>query len=274
MGLSDLHVHTIYSHDGIETIPAILERAAGIGLHAIAITDHDAMGGVPEALELASTYGVSVVPGCEVSTLDGHLVALFVRRPIAPWLTLAETLKRAADQGGLCIASHPGGNYDYSLDLGLVRRTLQDPELARILVGIESFNAGLLHPDDNLGAGALARDLRVARLGGSDAHVLRAIGTGLTWFPGTSADDLREALENHTTEAVPGRARTGPLILAEWGARLAWRHARQLTGAPYPENRFVGRHPGRNLSWSEPGREVTASPVQSEGDVRSRVGED
>jgi predicted metal-dependent phosphoesterase TrpH len=237
MGLADLHIHTDHSHDGVTRVPAVLKRAAEIGLDVVAIADHDQFDGALEALELAAGYGVGVVPGCEISTADGHLVALFIRSRIPQWLTLAETLRRVADQGGLCFAAHPGGGYDYSLSTELIRRTLQDPALARVLVGIETFNAGLLHPADNLGAQILARELPVARLGGSDAHILRSIGTGLTWFPGTSVDDLREALECHYTEAVAGRIRPRAMVLAEWGTRLALRYGGPGSGGALPAGR-------------------------------------
>jgi predicted metal-dependent phosphoesterase TrpH len=274
MGLSDLHIHSIYSHDGTASVRAILRRSAEIGLNVIAVADHDAMGAVPEAVELAPTYGLAVIPACEISTLDGHLVALFIRRRIPPWLTLAETLKHVAGQGGLCFAAHPGGRYDYSLKLDLVCRTLEDPELARILVGIEAFNAGLLHLADNRGATALARDLPVARLGNSDAHILRMIGTGTTWFQGTTAGDLRRALENRSTEEVVYRPRPRALVVAEWGARLIVRHARSLAGVPYPEVQWVGRHPGRYSFQPDAEPALPIPPRNPEGDARPPAGDD
>jgi len=258
MGLADLHIHTDHSHDGTDTVPAVLKRAAEIGLDVVAIADHDDIDGALRALDLAPACGVGVVPGCEISTADGHLVALFIHSRIPPWLTLSETLRRVADQGGLCFAAHPGGQYDYSLSLDLLRRTLRDPELARILVGVETFNAGLLHLADNWGAQALARELPVARLGGSDAHILRSIGTGLTWFPGSSVDDLREALEGHYTEAVAGRIRPRAVVLAEWGARLALRYAAGDSHDLHPE---AGLNPA-------------PPPLPSGGDVRPPAGHD
>jgi hypothetical protein len=42
--------------------------------------------------------------------------------------------------------------------------------------------------------------LALPGVGNSDAHVLEGIGTGWTWFPGTSASDYRRAIETATTE--------------------------------------------------------------------------
>ncbi len=60
MGLADLHIHSIFSHDGTATVPAILERAKQVGLDIIAITDHDVIRGSLLAAELAPQYGIQV----------------------------------------------------------------------------------------------------------------------------------------------------------------------------------------------------------------------
>ena len=44
----------------------------------------------------------------------------------------------------------------------------------------------------------------IAAVGGSDSHILRAIGTGYTLFPGRTAQDLRRAIEGATTRAAAG----------------------------------------------------------------------
>ena len=45
MGLADLHIHTIYSHEGTAPVAAILNRAKEVGLNVIAISDHDEIKG-------------------------------------------------------------------------------------------------------------------------------------------------------------------------------------------------------------------------------------
>ncbi|NTW12340.1 MAG: PHP domain-containing protein, partial [Anaerolineales bacterium] len=82
MGLADLHIHTIYSYDGTASVPAVLKRAAQIGLDVIAVTDHDEIAGSLKALELAPAYGVEVIPGTEVTTSEGDLLALNVTEKI------------------------------------------------------------------------------------------------------------------------------------------------------------------------------------------------
>jgi predicted metal-dependent phosphoesterase TrpH len=49
-----------------------VHRAKQLGFSAIALTDHDTMAGVAEALAAAESLGIELVPGVELSTLDGE----------------------------------------------------------------------------------------------------------------------------------------------------------------------------------------------------------
>ncbi|HSQ39184.1 MAG TPA: PHP domain-containing protein, partial [Anaerolineales bacterium] len=107
MGLADLHMHTIYSYDGTATVPDVLRRAHEVGLDVIAITDHDVIEGTLEAVKLAPHFGVDVIPGIEITTADGDLLALFVTELVPAGLPLVETVLRVRELGGVCIAPHP-----------------------------------------------------------------------------------------------------------------------------------------------------------------------
>ena len=78
-GIADLHVHTNYS-DGQDSVSDVLTWAARIHLDVIAITDHDTIDGAIIAAELARVRsGPHVIVGEEVSSRDGHILALFIR---------------------------------------------------------------------------------------------------------------------------------------------------------------------------------------------------
>ena len=50
--------------------------------------------------------------------------------------------------------------------------------------------------------GANRQHYGLPEVGNSDAHTLRAISSGMTWFEGKSAQDLRTSIESHLT--APG----------------------------------------------------------------------
>ncbi len=217
MGFADLHIHTVHSHDGTASVPAILKHVADhTELKVIAVTDHDKTAGVKEAVLLAPRYGLEVIPGCEVSTTDGHLLALFITHPIPAGLSLAETVKRVGRQGGLCIAPHPEARGTSSLSGQAIREALADPDLAKILVGIEIFNGGLVYTRSNQVAAQIGQTLDVARVGNSDSHILQTIGQGSTEFDGSTAADLRRALAAHATVAHVGQGLQGAQALKYW----------------------------------------------------------
>jgi len=234
MGRADLHIHTIYSWDGTCGVRVVLKRAAELELDVIAITDHDEIRGGLKAQDLAPAYGVEVIPG-KVSTAERHLLALFIQHNIPKELSLEATLRRIADLGGCAVVAHPAARGMNSLTPEAIRRALAHPDLARILVGVEVFNAGLLHPRSNSTAQALADTLPVARIGSSDAHMFWMIGTGAILFPGRSAQDLHQALETRQTQPVSGQPFTRLNLLAAWLMRYALRTAGWVVGNPAPD---------------------------------------
>ena len=72
----DLHVHTCYSYDGMSTLREVVNCAEKKGLDGIAITDHDTVDGVKSALKLANERRFVIIPGVEVTTLQGHVLGL------------------------------------------------------------------------------------------------------------------------------------------------------------------------------------------------------
>lgn len=197
MGLADLHIHTVFSYDGTASVPAVLERARQVGLDVIAITDHDEIVGARKAFELAPAFGIEVIPGVEVTTAEGDLLALFVTEPIKPGRFLIETILNVGDAGGICIAPHPmaRGTGMRSLSAASILRALDHAAASRVLIGIETYNATILDPESNLLAQKLwAECSHLAQVGNSDAHILQMIGSGTTEFLGRTAAHLLDAL--------------------------------------------------------------------------------
>src|SRR6185437_379232 len=75
----DLHTHSTAS-DGSRAPGDVVREAKRIGLSAIALTDHDTVDGLPEATRVGMETGVRIVPGIELSAVEGdtetHILGL------------------------------------------------------------------------------------------------------------------------------------------------------------------------------------------------------
>src|SRR5947209_8593124 len=68
----DLHAHSTAS-DGSRAPADVVREAHRIGLSAIALTDHDTLDGIPEAVATARELNVRIVPGVELSAVEGDV---------------------------------------------------------------------------------------------------------------------------------------------------------------------------------------------------------
>ena len=135
MGTADLHIHSTYSHDATTTVRAILKYAADVDLNVIAVTDHDEIRGSLEAHTLAPKYGIESIPAAEVTTKDGHLVALFVETLPPQGLSLVDTLIHIGKLGGVAFAPHPFNNLPGSLSMEAVVGAPTNPPAKRLHQG-------------------------------------------------------------------------------------------------------------------------------------------
>ncbi|HXT15429.1 MAG TPA: PHP domain-containing protein [Gemmatimonadaceae bacterium] len=71
-GFVDLHMHSTAS-DGSRAPADVVREAKRVGLIAIALTDHDTLDGLPEAMATGTELGVRVVPGIELSAVEGDV---------------------------------------------------------------------------------------------------------------------------------------------------------------------------------------------------------
>ena len=101
---ADLHVHTTFSKDSLITPKDLVYYAKKRGLNAVAVTDHNQLAG---AFKIAKETDFLIIPGMEVSSRDGHIVALNVQELIPKGLSAIETVERIHSAGGVAIACHP-----------------------------------------------------------------------------------------------------------------------------------------------------------------------
>lgn len=202
MGKADIHIHSACS-DGMASVEDILEYVEHeTDLDLIAITDHDLFDGSQKAQELAAQrkYRFQVLPGMEVTTLEGHLLALGITKPIRSLQPLARALEQIHAQGGIAIVPHPMSWLIWSIGQHSIQRIVGDPSPEIYFDGIETLNPSFAGRVTAAKVRRLNRQLwRLPETGGSDAHTLSLIGTGFTRFPGRTAEDLLAALRAGTT---------------------------------------------------------------------------
>ena len=264
LGRADLHIHTLAS-DGTAGAIEILEYVErSTELDVIAITDHERIDAARAAQAVARDRGfrVEVIVGEEITTLGGHLLALWIEAPIRPFRSLRATIAAVHDQGGIAIPAHPLVPYPLCAQGFVLRRLLADdprywPD------GIEAFNPTALGRPGRERAVRFAEEFGLARIGNSDAHALEAIGVGHTTFPGRSSADLRAAVEARTThEHGVFHGTTDQLGIFQAQLRKYGRDARANLGG-----RIRRDGSGRDLGYpSDVGRAETTDIRASEGE--------
>ncbi len=194
-----MHVHTTAS-DGTATPREVLDFVVRrTELSVVAICDHNTNEGALEAAEYAHEYGIEVVVGQEVESSQGHILGLWTPKLVAPGRSAAETVADIHDQGGLAVAAHPYAPRWWHKH-GLCRGETEVYDAVEF-DGVEVANSTPMLLAANFRARSYwrANRDRLAATGGSDAHMLSVIGTSRTIFPGSTAADLRAAIENRTS---------------------------------------------------------------------------
>ena len=196
---ADLHIHSTHS-DGLARIPEIMEHVQRhTDLSVIAITDHNTLEGARFAKALEDMYDFEVVVGEEISSKHGHILGLFLEEPIPPGLSALETVSRINEQDGVTIIPHPFANRAFG-PFGL--KSVGDALSDLAFNALEVYNSSpYLIRANRLAAKAFTGGQGVASTGGSDAHVLQAIGAGYTLFKGETAEDLRTSIDDLETRA-------------------------------------------------------------------------
>jgi len=164
----DLHVHTVYSPDSLITLEQLVFWAKKRGLTGVAITDHNRVEG---ALKFAQETDFFIIPGTEVDSRDGHVIALNVREVIPKGLSAEETVERIHALGGVAVACHPFAPFKGSLG-----RHASDKFDA-----VETINASASPFKRSVRkAEAIAARFKLPRVAGTDAHYAPAIGFAYT----------------------------------------------------------------------------------------------
>ncbi|WP_129113158.1 CehA/McbA family metallohydrolase [Halegenticoccus tardaugens] len=185
----DPHVHSTASYDANAPVELVLEQAAEIGLDAVVVTDHDVIHESLRAAELAPLYGLVGIPGVEVSTAHGHLLAIGVEEMPPRRAPLDETVAWIHDRGGVAIVPHPFQRSRH----GVKRRYLDDCDPVD---AVEVYNSWLFTGYKNRRARRFADAKGYPGVAASDAHSVPLVGRAYTeiTIDGATRADLDAAL--------------------------------------------------------------------------------
>jgi predicted metal-dependent phosphoesterase TrpH len=182
----ELHCHSIYSKntgikwEGIAKPRDIIRIAKIRGLDGIALTDHNTIKGWKEAEKEAKKQDIIFIPGIELSTQNGHVIALGISEHIPNNLPLDDTLDAIWAQGGIAVAPHPFDIFNNGIKHAISK-----------VDAVETFNALALDRFSNLFCTWKAAKLGLPTVSGSDAHTLEMIGLAKNLI---SANDMDSVL--------------------------------------------------------------------------------
>jgi predicted metal-dependent phosphoesterase TrpH len=196
----DLHLHSLYSHDGRSSLDELIDRAREFGLDRLALTDHNVVEG---ALALAQLAPQLAIVGEEAKTLEGEVIGLFITARIPPYRKPEEAMDLIHDMGGLVYVPHP-------LDRNRSHfRPERIVELANRIDIVETYNPWC-DAAANQAAAKLANDLGKVAATGSDSHAAHELGR--SWMEMEEYEGVQDFLEKlkyarHVVTASSGTGR-------------------------------------------------------------------
>ena len=228
----DLHVHSLFSADGVSRPEDLIAAARAAGLNGFAITDHNTCDAVDYMISHGlmradgqPVDGMLVIPGIEVTTADGHLLCLGCVLPSSlKGMPSAEVCRLAQEAGGLAVAPHP-----YDLFRAGIRESVLD---TLPLDGLEVFNAATTLKRHNRKAYDYAQKRGLPMTAGSDAHHAGAVGVACTIVE-TDDFSVRGVLEalRRGTELEQQYLSTRQTIRKTWNNWFRLRRKKRLTRA-------------------------------------------
>ena len=194
----DLHIHTTaYSPCSTMSPDQMMNAAKAAGLDGICVTEHDRIWTPDEAKALSDKHGLAVFRGVEITTTGGDVLVFGLEEEPQEMWTPAVLMEKVDLAGGAAFAAHPFRGFLVfgfsALEMNL--EDAMDNPLFKHVHGLEICNSMVTNEENDL-ARKVADEMGLLKVGGSDAHKPKAVGTCVNLFEDIIKDehDLVEAL--------------------------------------------------------------------------------
>lgn len=190
----DLHTHSVASDDSraeVEQFARWTEviRRKGLQIDGFVLTEHRQFVADKDYSSLARDSGIAILKGSELDTDRGHFLVYGVTEELLSRVDFSEVgldaanlVAEAGGCGAIAIPAHPG-----RFGIGMCEYVERGFKLDGIGV-VESLN-GSNRPGEQERADALIEGHALLGTGGSDAHLVSAIGTCMTRFDDDISDE-------------------------------------------------------------------------------------
>ncbi|MGM5482474.1 MAG: PHP domain-containing protein [Nanobdellota archaeon] len=208
----DMHFHTKYSDSNV-SVPVALRKAKRMGI-GLAITDHNVIGGALEAVN--NKEGVMVIPGVEVSSIEGPHILLYFYEPkdlkafydnflksrlngnpfMAINASAEEILDVASRYDCLKIGAHPYGYM--TANSGILKAANKgyiSSDVLGKLDGVEGL-CGAMNRYLNKKASIYGEQNNLMITGGTDGHCLFQLGRVVTIARGRTRHDFLNSIKD------------------------------------------------------------------------------
>lgn len=180
----------------------------------MALTDHNTVEGQGAVAQACAAEGLLFIPGIEVTSSQGHVLAYGVKDAPRQGQSAAETIEAIHALGGIASAAHPERVYT-GLSTASVRAAKFD--------AVEAFNSQSAH-HHNAQARQVAKELGLPVTGGSDAHAPFRVSLGylsMELEPQSTDAAIEQILKGRNT-ADGRRPRFGAVLARSVDTAARW----------------------------------------------------
>ena len=211
-------------------VPELLDYVENrTDLSVIAITEHDDLrpAFIARDEHARSSYRYQLVLGEEVTTIEGHVLALYIEEPVPSLKPIEPTLEAIHKLGGLAVAAHPMSWLTRSVGQRVIERLLRERRDGVYFDAIELSGSPAARVTRKKVQRLNRERYHLPEVGNSDTHFPESIGTSRTIFEGSSAAELRAAILAGTTSAEVGaypslrQIGAGRIVRQQWRGMMA-----------------------------------------------------